>query len=83
MTNNDWQREFPKLSESGWPLCPSCGQDELWSDYNPYDGRGNLVRPKSVEAKILGGRVRCYVCSFERKPAASPQTQDGVPAPSH
>lgn len=28
-----------KLREDGWPLCPRCGEDELWSAEVPADPR--------------------------------------------
>jgi predicted RNA-binding Zn-ribbon protein involved in translation (DUF1610 family) len=26
---------YPRLREDGWPLCPGCGEDELWSNTVP------------------------------------------------
>lgn len=28
---------YPERREDGWPLCPSCGEDELWSANIPAD----------------------------------------------
>jgi hypothetical protein len=47
----------------GWPLCPSCGEDELWSPLVWED-----VRP-SVEAFIAAG-LTCYRCHWTTKESA-------------
>ena len=44
----------------GWPLCPSCGADELWSPLVWED-----VRP-AVEAFIAAG-LTCYSCHWTTK----------------
>lgn len=37
----------------GWPLCPECGEDELYS-IRSFDEPPDASHP-----------MRCYVCSFE------------------
>lgn len=49
-----WRTGFRK---DGWPLCPFCGDDELWSSLN-WDGQGD--RPP-VQAYIDAG-LTCYAC---------------------
>lgn len=41
---------FTERRKDGWPLCPRCGEDELWSN-EPHDGN----------AYIAG----CYRCTWE------------------
>lgn len=43
----------------GWPLCPHCGQDELWSPL-VWDGIGE--RP-TLGAYAAAG-LRCYYCHW-------------------
>ncbi len=43
----------------GWPLCPNCGEDELYSLLN-WNGEGD--RP-AIESYIDAG-MRCYRCSW-------------------
>lgn len=44
---------YEERRADGWPLCPECGEDELYS----------LAMPKATEATIEG----CYRCGW--KPA--------------
>ena len=49
----------------GWPLCPCCGEDELWSTFVPQS---------EVEARLpnyLVGELRCLGCSFVVPPCAA------------
>jgi len=72
----------------GWPLCPVCGEDELYSLFF-WDGEGE--RP-SMQAWIDHG-LRCYRCSYDSQqgvvmqppypppivaPAAPPQDRSTV-----
>ena len=48
----------------GWPLCPVCGEDELWSPLAPGDpGWPNLDDKPPVAAYIAAG-LRCYRCGW-------------------
>lgn len=44
----------------GWPLCPQCGEDELWSAFRPSppDDRGRL-------AQYLAATLQCYRCGWQ------------------
>lgn len=46
--------------KDGWPLCPVCGEDELFSLFY-WDGEGE--RPP-MQAWIDAG-LRCYKCSYD------------------
>lgn len=48
-----------EVRPDGWPLCPRCGQDEVWSPLI-WDGTGE--RP-ALAAYIAAG-LRCYGCSW-------------------
>jgi hypothetical protein len=55
--------QFKEFRKDGWPLCPNCGEDELWcpslvSFYN-VNGRNPIVD----ECIELG--LRCYRCQAE------------------
>jgi predicted RNA-binding Zn-ribbon protein involved in translation (DUF1610 family) len=41
--------------KDGWPLCPECGEDELWSTRS-FDEPPDPSHP-----------MRCYNCAFEGK----------------
>lgn len=51
----------------GWPLCPMCHEDELWSPF-AWDG----TDPKPPMQAWIDAGLRCYACLWER---------DGNPAP--
>ena len=40
----------------GWPLCPSCGEDELWSAFIPW------TAAEKTMANYLALELRCYRC---------------------
>ena len=44
----------------GWPLCPHCGEDELWSPL-AWDGEGE--RPPLAEYVAAG--LSCYYCGWK------------------
>lgn len=48
-----------EFRKDGWPLCPQCGEDELYSLLN-WDGLSD--RPP-LQAWIDAG-LRCYYCGF-------------------
>lgn len=58
---------YPETRKDGWPLCPVCGEDELWSAL-PWNG---LTERPPMQAWIDHG-LRCYKCGFdsERRPIA-------------
>jgi hypothetical protein len=57
MTGRDGRHRYDvaELREDGWPLCPFCGEDELYSQADP----------PAVD-KICG----CYICGTTYRPAA-------------
>jgi uncharacterized protein (DUF983 family) len=51
---------YTEHRKDGWPLCPVCGEDELWSGFN-WNGDGE---PPPMQAWIDHG-LRCYLCGFD------------------
>lgn len=62
-TTTDLVWTYPHRRADGWPLCPQCGDDELFSSAIP-----------ATEATIAG----CYACNWKPKPRAETATpKDG------
>ncbi len=59
---------YPEKRADGWPLCPHCGEDELWSALN-WDGEGE--RP-AMHAWICAG-LTCYKCHWNSTTGAMRQ----------
>ena len=52
---------FKEFTEAGWPLCPVCEEDELYSILMlNYHGEGE--RPSI--SQCLAGEMRCYRCNW-------------------
>jgi len=69
-----------EFRKDGWPLCPSCGEDELWSPLLWKSGaRLNLDEKPLIEAFIAAG-LSCYGCgwSSERAASAPPASAAGL-----
>ncbi len=58
--------EFKEFREDGWPLCPQCGEDELYS-LVMLNWTGEGPHP-SIQECIAGG-MRCYYCGWQSKEA--------------
>lgn len=52
-----------KVSECGWALCPSCGNDELYSLLIVKDAMG-LPRTPTHAEYLEHDDFRCYACSW-------------------
>lgn len=61
---------FTEYRADGWPLCPWCGEDELWSNFmeKPPDYTGTLEQ-------YLACELRCYLCNWSR-PAGKVHASD-------
>ncbi len=55
-----YSRPFWKTRADGWPLCPCCEEDELFSQLH-WNGKGE--RPP-MQAWIDAG-LRCYQCGWD------------------
>lgn len=53
--------EFRQFREDGWPLCPQCGEDELFSLLR-WDGG-----PKPELAKFVEAGMECYRCHWRNQ----------------
>lgn len=49
--------------EDGWPLCPKCGLDEVWSPLIVTDEAGYPRTPPLAEY-VTHDDFRCYACSW-------------------
>jgi len=60
---------YKEFRKDGWPLCPRCGEDELYS----FLMLGwTKPEPPSIEECMATG-MRCYRCSWEHTPKTVPQ----------
>lgn len=53
-------RPFWQTRPDGWPLCPACGEDELWSSF-AWDGSD----PKPPMQAWIDHGLRCHKCGFD------------------
>jgi hypothetical protein len=47
----------------GWPLCPSCVDDELWSPLIKRDDFG-VPRTPTLAEYLEADDFRCYACNW-------------------
>lgn len=60
---------YREKRSDGWPLCPGCGEDELYS----LIWRGG---PKPSLSEFLASRLRCYLCGWDsERRAIQPKAQ--------
>lgn len=50
---------YTEFRKDGWPLCPNCGEDELWC--GSVEFQMHHKRPPTIEECISMG-LRCYYC---------------------
>jgi hypothetical protein len=55
-----WRHFFTEFRSDGWPLCPRCGEDELWSPFMP---QGPDYAPGTIDQYVAEGLV-CYRCNY-------------------
>lgn len=67
-------RPWFKTRPDGWPLCPVCGEDELWSGFM-WDGND----PKPPMSAWIDHGMRCYRCNWDSRGASPPD----CPMPDH
>jgi hypothetical protein len=60
---------YKEFRKDGWPFCPRCGEDELYS-HKMLHWHGDGERP-TIEECIKGG-MTCYNCSWS-SPKAAPE----------
>lgn len=64
---SDEQAKPGKNRGDGWPLCPSCGNDEVWSPLVLDE-----PRTPTLEEYMEYGVFKCYACGWERRPEFGP-----------
>jgi hypothetical protein len=69
---NSPYREF---RPDGWPFCPCCGEDELYSLLD-WDGEGE----QSALQQYLDAEMRCYWCDWSSVRAAEIEMFDRLKA---
>lgn len=64
---------FKEFRRDGWPLCPQCEEDELYSVYLMTDhALTRQMREEKIPAEeLLRYPFRCYQCSW-RNDAGAP-----------
>lgn len=55
----NWRKHFKIFRKDGWPLCPCCGEDELWSPFIPA-----VPEYKGTLEEYLAAGLSCYNCSW-------------------
>ena len=66
---------FSQTRQDGWPLCPVCGEDELFT-MMPLEFQPTSLGNTTVLERIVHGHWGCYACewswhlpnSLKRKP---------------
>lgn len=68
VTGKEQYKEFRK---DGWPLCPNCGEDELWSRLTNWLN-GHQIAPEPTMDDYINDGLQCYRCQWQslevRKP---------------
>lgn len=59
-----WERGFERRGD-GWPLCPQCGEDELWSPLVPSEQqRASQLSPMATVTVYVRAGLACYKCEW-------------------
>jgi len=59
---SEGRERFKEFRKDGWPLCPRCGDDELYSTVCLYWSR--LDRPPTLE-ECFASTFGCYYCLWK------------------
>ena len=54
---DEWD-QFRAFRADGWPLCPSCGDDELWTPWTPP------VDQTACLDDYVANKLRCLMCGW-------------------
>lgn len=55
---------YTEFRPDGWPLCPQCGEDELYSELM-LDYLGEGERP--IVQDCIAGEMACYYCNWSSR----------------
>lgn len=58
---------FTEFTHQGWPLCPKCGENELWSPFHPPIEWDLEERQRNMALYIASG-LTCYQCGWSMPP---------------
>jgi hypothetical protein len=72
---NDKLVQITEYRADGWPLCPHCGEDELWSQLH-WDG----LTDRPPLAAWLAAGLRCYRCNWHGSIGSNEQEQPNADA---
>lgn len=50
---------YKEFRPDGWPLCPRCGEDELYSLFLCAD-----IDKKPTQEELIADGLRCYSCHW-------------------
>jgi len=59
--------EIKEYRADGWPLCPQCEEDELYSLLQ-WDG----IKERPPLAEWIAAGLRCYRCNWSKMPLDKP-----------
>lgn len=59
--------QFKERRPDGWPLCPQCEEDELYSRYSPTCREIEAGTNDAILRLYLACGVKCYFCGWESK----------------
>lgn len=62
--------------KDGWPLCPYCGEDELWSPLIPEP-----IDSHPPVADYIAAGLSCYRCGWSNEPPVIKQIEKQAPNP--
>ncbi len=64
--------QYPATRKDGWPFCPRCGEDELYSRYIPEPPALDGDVPGEILLRCyLATGTKCYRCGWESKEFAT------------
>jgi hypothetical protein len=63
-------KPFKRYRKDGWPICPSCDEDELWSRLS----WGGISVPPLAD--FIAAGLSCYRCNWHLPPSAAPSNSD-------
>lgn len=63
---------FKDFRDDGFPLCPQCDQDELYSHVVRHWNSVRAISPMPAIQEILKGDFTCYACNWTSEKPLTP-----------